>query len=92
MFKVDSTNKTFVRLTTLNKHAKEVPDQENHWREKYWKAIYGSGLLTQYPIAVVNIAIYAALSEDYLEIFWENENSLEAYQYLPDALKKKGER
>ena len=92
LFKVDSTNKTFVRLTTLNQHAREVPDQENHWREKYWKAIYGSGLLTQYPIAVINIAIYAALSEDYLEIFWENENGLEAYQYLPDALKKKGER
>ncbi len=88
LFKVDSTNQAFVRSTTLNKHAKEVPDQENHWREKYWKAISGSGLLTQYPIAVVNIAIYAALSEEYLEIFWEGENGLEAYQYLPEALKQ----
>ena len=46
----------------------------------------------QDPIAVVNIAIYAVLSEECLEIFWEDENGLEAYQYLPDELKRKGDR
>lgn len=88
LFKVDSTNQAFVRSTTLNSHAREVPDQENHWREKYWKAIHGSGILSQYPMAVVNIAIYAALSEGCLEILWEGENGLDAYKYLPDPLKQ----
>ena len=88
LFKVDSTNQRFVRLTTLNNHAPEVPNREDRWREKYWKAMMASGILAKYPIAVVNIAIYAALSTDYLEIYWEEEENdkLQAYKFLPPEL------
>ena len=87
LFKADSTNQAFVRGTSLARHSQEVPDREQSWREKYWKAIYGSGILKKYPIAIINIAIYATGSGDELWVYRGKDKKLKAYECLPSKLK-----
>lgn len=88
LFKVDSTNQSFVKGTSLANHVRDVKTSSKIGRKEYWEALYFSGALTKFPPAVINMAIYLAVSQqEGIECYWEDGNGkLIAYKYLPAQL------
>lgn len=88
LFKADSTNRKFVGKSSLRNHADGEVANAVHSRKEYWKALYYSGALACFPIAVINMAIYLAVSEgEDMGLIKEEENELVAYRFLPSDLR-----
>lgn len=90
LFKDDSTNWLFISRSSLAGHSPNRINPEVPKRQYYWQALFHAGVFDRYPPAVVNIALYFMISqEEGMEFYWQNEKGdLEAYQFLPEAMKE----
>lgn len=88
LFKADSTNLKFLGKTSLGNHADGAVADAVHSRKEYWKALCYSGALACFPIAVINMAIYLAVSEgEGMGLIRAPANELVAYRFLPSDLR-----
>jgi hypothetical protein len=76
-------------VTTLSNHIPNSSARSKPERKEYWQALYYSGILSVFPIAVINMAIYFAIAEgEEMEFYWKGTGrKLEAYNYLPIQLR-----